>query len=126
MFPFGHGLGYTTWEYLSAVAPETVAAGEDVPVRVEVRNTGARAGREVVQVYASRPGSAVERPARWLAGFAAVEAGPGESAAVDVPVPARAFRHWSAGWTVEPGTFHLEAGRSSADLRVSTAVSVGT
>ena len=61
-----------------------------VAVCVEVRNTGARPGREVVQLYASRPGSAVERPAKWLAGFAAVDADPGETGhGVGILIPER-------------------------------------
>ena len=74
LYPFGHGLGYTTWEYVGIEAAGDVAAGEDATVRVRVRNTGTRLGREVVQVYASRPDSAVVRPRRWLVGFAAVGA----------------------------------------------------
>ena len=103
LFPFGHGLGYTTWEYL-AVEP----AGSHVTVRL--RNTGARRGREVVQVYASRPDSAVERPPRWLAGFEIVEAGPGEEVAVDVTIAPRALAHWDGGWTVEPGEYRSGQG----------------
>jgi beta-glucosidase len=117
-FAFGHGLGYTSWDYLDAAA-------EGDAVRVRVRNSGSRRGREVVQVYASRPESAVERPVRWLVGFAVVEAEPGEEVVATVPVPDRALAHWSGGWTVEPGSFRLEAGRSSRDLRVGTELSVG-
>jgi beta-glucosidase len=126
LFPFGHGLGYTTWQYDSVASPEVVEPGRDVPVTVQVRNTGARAGREVVQVYASLPVSAVERPVRWLAGFAAVEAQPGETATVVTTVPARAFRHWddAGGWTTEAGTYHLEIGRSSRDLRLRTDLTI--
>jgi beta-glucosidase len=102
LFPFGHGLGYTRWEYL-AVEP---AEGE---VSVRLRNAGGRRGREVVQVYASRPDSAVERPLRWLAGFAVVEADPGEEVEVRVTIPPRALAHWDGGWTVEPGEFRFEA-----------------
>ena len=102
LFPFGHGLGYTRWEYL-AVEPA------DGHVTVRLRNAGARRGREVVQVYASRPDSAVERPPRWLAGFAVVEAGPGEEVEVDVTIAPRALAHWDGGWTVEPGAFRFEA-----------------
>ena len=60
-----------------------------------------------------------ECPPRWLAGFAVVEADPGEQVAVDIPVR---LAHWDGGWTVEPGTFRLEAGRSSRDLRVAAEV----
>lgn len=108
LFPFGHGLGYTSWEYLAMDGP-----------RVRLANTGTRHGREVVQVYAARPGSAIDRPARWLAGFAVVEADAGEEVIVDVPLTPRAFDHWADGaWQREPGEFTLEAGRSVADLKL--------
>lgn len=108
-YPFGHGLGYTTWSF-----DELAADGHDVTVRV--RNTGARPGKHVVQVYLSRAESTVERPARWLAGFAVVEAAPGETATVTVPLRPRAFEHWDGGWRTEPGTFTVHAGASVADL----------
>jgi beta-glucosidase len=120
-YPFGHGLGYTSWSYLAIEAPSTLTADEDVAVRVRVRNTGGRPGREVVQVYLSRAGSAVERPAAWLAGFGLVHAGPGEEAVALVPVSARAFQHWSVreqGWVTEAGAFRVAAGRSVGDLRL--------
>ena len=123
LFPFGHGEGYTSWEYVSFDAP--AAAGG--AASVVVRNTGARAGREVVQVYASWPGSAVERPERWLVGFAGVEAAPGESVAVEVEVPRRGLEHWDEAahaWALEPGEVTLSAGRSSADLRLSAALRI--
>ena len=107
LFPFGHGLGYTSWEYLAMDGP-----------RVRLANTGTRRGREIVQVYASRPGSAIARPERWLAGFAVVDADAGEEAIVDVPLSPHAFQHWDGGWQTEPGPFVLEAGRSVADLRL--------
>jgi beta-glucosidase len=115
-FWFGYGLGYTTWEWESITADATTAA-------VRLRNTGDRAGKQVVQVYASRPESAVERPARWLAGFAVVTAGPGEAVEVPVEISERALRHWDgAGWVVEPGEFTLASGPSAGDLPVSTSV----
>lgn len=127
-YPFGHGLGYTSWEYAGLDAPDRAAPGEDVTVRVRLRNTGSRRGREVVQVYAARPSSAVDRPPRWLAGFATVDAAAGEEVAVAVTVPARAFAHWDTGrhaWAVEPGAFRLDAGRSSRDLCATATVTVG-
>jgi beta-glucosidase len=116
-YPFGHGLGYTTWSYDEL----EVSGGDRVAARVSVRNTGSRRGRDVVQVYASRPDSSVERPRRWLAGYAAVELDAGASAVVDVEIPARAFEHWEPGngWATERGTFRLEAGPSSRNLPLS-------
>ena len=119
-FPFGHGLGYTDWEYLALEAERP--AGGGATVRVRLRNAGPRPGREVVQVYLSRPASAVERPPRWLGGFAIAEAAPGEEVTVEVRVPRRAFEHWDDGWVEEAGPFAAEAGRSSRDLRVSGRV----
>jgi beta-glucosidase len=118
LFAFGHGMGYTTW------AHESMTASADA-VSVTVQNTGTRRGREVVQVYASRLESAIERPEKWLAGFAVVDADPGESVTVSIPIPARTFQHWSGqGWVTEPGTFSLAAGPSSALLSLGAEVRV--
>jgi beta-glucosidase len=125
-FRFGHGLGYTDWEYLGMSTPQLTDDG-DLTLTVRVRNVGVRPGREVVQVYASRPGSAVERAARWLAGFAVVDAAPGEEVDVPVTVPRRTLEHWDESahaWTLEAGSFALEAGRSSGDLRVRGEVAL--
>ncbi|MET7322594.1 glycoside hydrolase family 3 C-terminal domain-containing protein [Streptomyces sp. NPDC005549] len=116
---FGHGLGYTTWTYEALTAPPVTRAGDDLTVRVRVRNTGAREGREVVQVYLARPASALDRPARWLAGYAAVRARPGETVTATVRVPARSLCHWSVAehaWRTEPGPCRVLAGRSAGDL----------
>ncbi|MFJ9208579.1 glycoside hydrolase family 3 protein [Streptomyces sp. NPDC102264] len=117
-YPFGHGLGYTGWEY------ETIAATTD-DARVRLRNTGIRKGREVVQIYLAPVDDTVERPARWLAGFASVEAGPGETVEVRIPLRRRAFEIWdeeSGSWSLVPGTYEVQAGRSVADRRLSSLV----
>jgi beta-glucosidase len=120
LFPFGHGLGYTTWSYESVVIPDDATR---FSVCVTVRNTGPRRGREVVQVYVSRPGSAIERPPKWLAGFAAVQADPGETVAASILIPERAFQHWAGQeWSIEPGPFVLAAGPSSATLPLTARI----
>ncbi|GAA1994176.1 glycoside hydrolase family 3 C-terminal domain-containing protein [Microbacterium pumilum] len=111
-FPFGHGLGYTTWSW-------GVAQRDGDALEVILRNTGDRAGKQVVQVYAERADSAVERPERWLVGFAVVHAGPGETVTAEIDVPARRLAHWAGEWVVEPGTYTLRAGASVADLPLS-------
>ncbi|MEU0696928.1 glycoside hydrolase family 3 C-terminal domain-containing protein [Streptomyces niveus] len=127
---FGHGLGYTTWAYEGMEAPRAVAgdgAGAGVDVRVRLRNTGQRRGREVVQVYVARADTTVDRPVRALAGYAAVEAGPGEEAVATVRLAARALAHWSADggrWETESGAFTLLAGSSAGELPLSTTVTV--
>jgi beta-glucosidase len=117
-YPFGHGLGYTDWAYQSVSIPDTAQPGEDVTATVAVTNTGHRPGREVIQVYASKPDSAVPRPVRWLAGFATVDARPAQTVQATVTLPARAFQHWdpATGWTTEPGVFRLDVGRSVGNL----------
>ena len=129
-YPFGHGLGYTRWEYVAAEVAAAATRGEagDVIVRVRLRNAGATDGCETIQVYASRPDSAVERPVRWLAGFAKVEALAGAEVTADIAIPLRCLAHWdtAAGrWTVEPGGYQLSVGRSSRDLPLSVAVPIG-
>ncbi|MFG2568001.1 glycoside hydrolase family 3 C-terminal domain-containing protein [Streptomyces sp. NPDC048567] len=125
---FGHGLGYTGWAYEELTAPAAVRAGEPFDVRVRVRNTGRRRGREVVQVYLARTGSAVERPVRKLIGYAAVVAEPGESAVAVVRVDGRALAHWSPGgpgWETEAGAFTLLGGRSAGDLPLTARIVAG-
>ncbi|WP_328581888.1 glycoside hydrolase family 3 protein [Streptomyces sp. NBC_00370] len=122
-YPFGHGLGYTEWSY------ETIEA-TGTEVRVRLTNSGPRAGREVVQIYLAPVTSAdgaptVERPARWLAGFASVEAAPGESVEARIPLPRRAFEIWdeeSGSWTYVAGRYEIQAARSVADRRLSAVV----
>ncbi|MBW3362800.1 MULTISPECIES: glycoside hydrolase family 3 protein [Streptomyces] len=121
-YAFGHGLGYTTWEYVS------VSATPDA-VTVRVRNTGSRPGSDTVQIYlAPAPApDAPERPARWLAGFARVTAAPGGSVEVTVPVEMRAYQVWDEeayGWKTVPGTYEVQAARSLADVRATTTVDI--
>jgi beta-glucosidase len=118
-FPFGHGIGYTTWAY------EEMAVHGD-SVTVTVRNSGSRSGREVVQLYASRPDSAVQRAPLWLVGCATVQAAAGETVEAVITIGDRNFRHWDSSahaWTTEPGTYQLLAGRSVADLPLSAETS---
>lgn len=125
---FGHGLGYTRWEYEELSPPEAVRAGEAFDVRVRLRNTGPRRGREVVQVYLSRPAPGVERPARKLIGYAAVEADPGRSVVATVRVAGRAAAHWSVArsrWETDPGEIRLLAGRSAGDLPLEASLAMG-
>jgi beta-glucosidase len=127
LFPFGHGLGYTDWQYSDLAVPASATGWADLEVTVRLANTGNRAGRAVVQVYASRPGSALERPVRTLAGFAAVGAAADAGAIATMRIPARALQHWDVAahaWAVEPGPVELSAGPSSRDLRVTATVTI--
>jgi beta-glucosidase len=110
-FAFGHGLGYTSWTWDTA---EADAGG--YAVTATVTNSGDRSGKQVVQVYAEREDSSVERPSRWLVGFAVVRAEAGQTVTVSIPIPARRLAHWDGEWVVEPGTFALRVGPSVAEL----------
>ncbi|MFF7245345.1 beta-glucosidase [Embleya sp. NPDC008237] len=123
-YPFGHGLGWTTWEH---VGIETAASGADFVARVTMRNTGPRAGRQLLQAYLSRAEGIVERPALWLAGYTWASAPAGAEVTVDLPIPARAFEHWSAEAgcrETEPGRYTLHVGASSADLPLTATLEV--
>lgn len=127
-FCFGHGLGYTTWEYVQAHT-DTAALhpGQDARLTVTLRNTGERAGRETVQVYLGRHASRYERAPRALAGFAVVEAGPGEQVTAEITLPARAFAVYDeqrADWVWEHGSYLAEIGRSSRDLPLTAVLTV--
>jgi beta-glucosidase len=126
-YPFGHGLGYSSWEYASIHAPERSAPNAELRVTIELRNVGPRRSKEIVQLYASHTGSALERPVRWLVGFTAIEADAGEHVTAAVVVKPRALSHWhsDAGrWEWEPGTFQLHAGPSSAVLPLTTEIAI--
>ena len=124
-YPFGHGLSYSTFSHDTL---EVSVAGRDtVRVRVTVRNSGDVAGAEVVQVYVAPPPSPVRRPVRGLAGFEKVHLEPGQSRTVEVVLDRRAFAHWDVvtdGWRVQPGSYAIEIGRSSAEIGASTQVTL--
>jgi beta-glucosidase len=126
LFSFGHGLGYTDWVYETlTTATGSIAAGEDLSVVVTVRNSGRRAGREVVQVYLEAPDNDPRRPLRVLAAFGTVDAEPGTNTDVRLTLPGRAFARFDEArheWVSVPGTYTLCAGRSSRDLRLKAEV----
>ncbi len=119
-FPFGHGLSYSTFAFGE---PVVHVDGDVVTVRVEVANTGDRSGAEVVQCYVAPPTSSrVIRAPKELKAFTKVQLDPGETTTVELTLDARAFAYWdpSAGehgdWRVDPGTYEVHVGRSSADI----------
>jgi len=113
---FGSGLGYTQMDLTAVRSPRPAAAGDVVTVTVEVANRGNRDGKQVVQVYAERPDSGVDRPVRWLVGSAPVRVVAGGSAHVEVAVPTRYLAYWADGWQYEPGSYRLRIGTTAVDL----------
>ena len=119
-FPFGYGLSYTSFAYSNLQAASN-------GVTLTVTNTGKRAGAEIVQLYAAKPGAEVFRPAQELKGFAKVQLQPGESKTVTIPLDDKAFRYWNTktdSWEVEGGSYELRVGASSADIRLTAVVEV--
>ncbi|MFX1821850.1 glycoside hydrolase family 3 C-terminal domain-containing protein [Pseudarthrobacter sp. CC4] len=123
-YEFGYGLGYTGWTLDKADAPAHAGPGAVVPLTVTLTNTGTRPGKNVVQVYAEKPGSAVDRPVRWLVASAPVWAGPGETATAALEVPTRLLAYWDNGWTYEPGTYTLRIGTSVTNVPLETALTL--
>lgn len=114
-FPFGHGLGYTSFEW-SDVSLE--GEGTDVVVRATVTNTGPRPGSDVVQVYVRDVACSVPRPDKELKGFAKVHLEPGASQTVEIALDRRSFAVWDVAthsWMVDPGDFEVVVARSSTD-----------
>jgi beta-glucosidase len=119
---FGHGLGYTDIAVTDVSAPATVVSDEVATLTVSLENRGGRDGKQVVQVYAEREGSAVDRPVRWLVGYAPVRVAAGDTTSVDVGVSTRLLAYWADGWTYEPGAYRLRVGTSVVDLPFATTV----
>ena len=123
-YPFGFGLSYTTFGYGQASATVTAAG---IEVRVPVTNTGERDGREVVQVYVSLPGSAVQRASRELKAFASVPVRAGETEDVVLTIDRGDLAYWDTRlgrWVVEGGEYQCAVGASSRDLRTTVTVKV--
>lgn len=128
LFPFGHGLSYTTFAYSAPrLSSATVRDVDGVAVSVDVTNTGSAAGQEIVQVYVHDRQASLLRPPKELKGFAKVALQPGETQTVTVPLDSRAFAFFHPGyrrWIVEDGEFDILVGASSADIRGVATVAV--
>ena len=151
-FPFGHGLGYTTFSLGEPVlSSPTFEPGGTLTVSVPVTNTGPRAGAEVVQLYVAPESARLARPPKELKAFAKVRLAPGESRTVELVLDDRAFAYWdpgepdgdvvaarlgdrlgaqkraerrAPGWQVDPGTYALLVGRSAGDLPARLTVEI--
>ncbi len=121
LFPFGHGLSYTSFAYENLrIEPEEVPAGGAFAVRLDVRNTGPRAGDEVVQLYVHDPIASVTRPVKELKGFARLKLQPGERKTVTFTLDTALLAFYDAEmrFVVEPGTIEIMVGSSSEDIRL--------
>ncbi|RJP52363.1 MAG: glycosyl hydrolase [Anaerolineaceae bacterium] len=122
LFPFGHGLSYTTFEYREL---SVQARNDSASVTFKIRNTGNKSGKEAVQVYVRDVESSHFRPFKELKGFAKVHIQPKEEKSVTIELDRRAFSFYDVGkkdWILETGDFEILAGASSQDIRLKTTL----
>lgn len=122
LFPFGYGLSYTSFSYTDMKLEQME---ECVEISLKVKNTGKRAGAEIVQVYVSEKEAKVLKPLRELKGFQKVFLNPNEEKEVKICLEKRAFSYYSvacADWKVEEGEYLVEVGASSRDIRLSNRI----
>lgn len=128
LFPFGHGLSYTQYEYSDLTLDKTSMKDTDtLTVTVKVKNVGDRAGKEIVQLYVSDDQSTAIRPVKELKGFDKVELAPGQEKTVAFTLDKRAFAYYNVDindWHVETGSFTVMIGRSSRDIQLCAKVEV--
>jgi len=128
LYAFGHGLSYTTFAYEKiALSAPTVRAGDTVEVAVMVKNTGARDGDEVVQVYATAKNPPVPMPLRQLVGFARVPFKAGETKTVSIDVPVERLRRWDEAadrYVVDPGAWRIAAGPASDRATLAASLTI--
>lgn len=123
LYPFGHGLSYTTFEYGKPVASaRSMNADGSITVRVPVTNIGSRDGKETVQFYIGDDKASVIRPVKELKGFDKLSIAPGATAEATFTITPDALKFYdpaSASWVAEPGKFKLYIGSSSTDIRAT-------
>jgi beta-glucosidase len=128
LFPFGHGLSYTTFSYGNLkLSADKIKTDGDVQVSVEIKNSGARAGDEVAQLYVHQEKSSVKVPVKMLRGFQRINLQPDETKTVTFTLPAAKLAIWDEtthGFVVKPGTFDVMVGASSADIRLKNQIEV--
>lgn len=130
LFPFGHGLSYTTFEYSGLVLDKDEMDDTDsVNVSVNIKNTGSRVGKETVQLYVRDVHCSVSRPEKELKGFVKVALKPGEEKTVTFRLDKRSFAYFNVemnNWHVETGEFEILVGKSSADIVLKRTIRVNS
>jgi len=127
LFPFGHGLTYTTFEYSALKTAKMVHEKDGLKLSVKVKNTGSYDAAEIIQVYVAPPKGRVCRPVHELKVFARVFLKAGEEKTIELEACPRAFEYYDTafgGWRAESGTYTVEVGASSRDIRLTAEVEV--
>ena len=128
LYLFGFGLSYTIFEYSNLrLSADSVTAAAEVVASMDIKNTGTRAGDEVVQLYVKHLNSAVERPIKELRGFERITLRPNETRTVRLPLKGTDLAYWDVGkqsFVVEPGRIGIMVGASSVDVRLEKTIEV--
>jgi beta-glucosidase len=123
LFPFGYGLSYTTYEYSNLkLSSSQLDAGGQITADLDVKNTGSRAGEEIVELYLHQQHPTIDRPVRELKGFAKVALNPGESKTVELHISPRDLCYYDVAgrqWKADAGQYEIEIGASSRDIRLT-------
>jgi len=128
LFPFGFGLSYSTFSYIDLSLSETdILDSDTITVRALIRNTGSYDASEIVQIYVQPPPSTIFKAKKELKGFGKIALKRGETGAVTVTLDKRSFAYYNTNindWHVETGVYHILAGASSADIRLTASLYV--
>ncbi|HEX9425192.1 MAG TPA: fibronectin type III-like domain-contianing protein, partial [Pyrinomonadaceae bacterium] len=128
LYPFGYGMSYTTFGYTNLrVRAPSFRAGSSIRVNVDIRNTGSRAGEEVVQLYLKYLNSSVIRPLKALQGFKRISLRPGEIKTVTLELKPEQLAYWNVSrhkFVVENGAIQLMIGNSSSDIKLTRTIKV--
>lgn len=126
LFPFGHGLSYTTFSYENlCLSEQEIRDTDTLTVRVDVKNTGSREGKEVVQLYVTPAQCDEIRPSKELKGFEKISLKPGETRTVTFTLDRHSFAYWDTDqndWFAPSGTYGIAIGASSRDIRLNASV----
>jgi beta-glucosidase len=132
LFPFGHGLSYTTFQYQNlSITPGSASfvdkLQQKVRVELDVANSGTVAGAEAVQVYIGMPANEVPQPPEQLKGFQKVQLNPGQTGHIQLDLDFHSFAFWDVtnhDWKVAPGTYQILVGSSSRDIRFQGQITI--
>jgi beta-glucosidase len=129
-FAFGHGLSYTKFDYAAAALDNSkFAANDTTKISFTLKNSGARDGDEVAQVYFRHVNSAQPQPRLALCGFTRVHLAQGQGVRITMDIPLERFRYWDTGknqYVVEPGDYELLVGAASDDIRLRVPLKIAT
>ncbi|MFL9843562.1 glycoside hydrolase family 3 C-terminal domain-containing protein [Flavobacterium rhizosphaerae] len=128
LYPFGYGLSYTTFEFENAKTDKKeYNNGDTITVTVDVKNTGDKDGKEVVQLYSSKPQSKVQRATKELKGYSKVDIKAGSSKSVSINIPVKELAYYDTvtkKWLIEPGNYIFKLGNSSRDSKAQVSITI--